>query len=33
MNGKCNTLSLNEGALFGILQEEAKLALTIEGER
>ena len=33
MNGKCNALSLNEAALFAILQNDAKDALELEGER
>ncbi len=33
MNGRCNTISLNETALMTRLKEEARLALTAEGDR
>ena len=33
MNGKCNAISLNEAALFAILQSDAKDALELEGEK
>lgn len=33
MNGRCNQISLNEAALMTKLKEEARLALTAEGER
>lgn len=33
MNGRCNQILLDEAALMGILQQDAKEALALEGER